>query len=145
MLLWQQLRILYCYGFCHGDQHWLLLSCQFNRCCFDSNQVPSLQILPWQQTLIITYFHVNLIDLALTATTKVPQLRLLQWWLTLTTTCCQVCSMNFALKPRFPKVYLRAVKIPACALTSISVWAKGQGFDGHKWWTESHSSATVWK
>ena len=42
-----------------------------------------------------------------------------------------VPELSPALKPRFPKVYLRAVKIRACALASVLVWAKGRGFEGH--------------
>ena len=103
---------------------------QFNRCCFDSNQVPSLQILPWQQTLIITYFHVSLIALTLTTTTKVPPLRLLPWWLSLTTTFCHVCSMIFFFEASIPKgIPSGCEHSRTCTLISLNL-GKGAGLWG---------------
>jgi len=48
-------------------------------------------------------------------------------------------SINKLLKPQFPKAYLQAVKIPACALLSALIWAKG--IEEHKSWTESEKDA----
>ena len=42
--------------------------------------------------------------------------------------CHFVCCF---LKPRFPKVNLWAVKICACTLTPVLIWAKGWGLEGH--------------
>ena len=40
-------------------------------------------------------------------------------------------------KPRFPNIYLQAVKFCICTLRSNLIWAKGWGFEWDKSWTES--------
>ena len=52
------------------------------------------------------------------------------------------------LKPWFPNlqaVDICDVKIRACALVSVLIWAEGWGLEGRKSWTERSSSAIVWK